>query len=50
MSGRVRQVESEEWRVKSGQRRISGTGTCLTAWLRFLNDCAETDKLLNVWV
>ena len=28
-------VESEEWRVKSGQRRISGNGTCLTTLVAF---------------
>ncbi len=41
---------TDKWRVKSGECRFSGTGTCLTNWLRFLNDCAETDKLLNIWV
>ena len=43
-------VRSEEWRVESGQQRIMGTGTGLTTWLRFLNDRAETDKMLNVRV
>ena len=43
-------VGSGEWGVKSGRREVSGTGKRLMTWLHFLNDWAETDKVLNVWV
>ena len=35
-------MKSEEWRVESGQRRVSGAGKRLMTQLRFLKDLSET--------
>ena len=46
--GCLRQVESEEWRVKSCQRRVPGAGKRLVTWLHSVNGCAKINKMLNV--
>lgn len=38
---------SGEWRVKSGQPRVLGTGKRPVTRLHYLKDCAETKKRLN---